>query len=343
MPRTAGADHPAYVIYTSGSTGQPNGVVIEHRSLVNYTEAAAAEYAITADDRVLQFASAGFDAHAEELYPCLTRGGTLVLRTDEMLDSYGDFLARCDEHAVSVLTLPTAFWHDLTGAIAAEGLALPRALRLMIIGGEAARAERVAEWVTQVGGGVRLVNTYGPTEATVVATAATLEDPTLAAGVLGRVPIGRPLGGVEAHVLDDRRRPVPTGVPGELYLGGACLARGYLRRPELTAARFIDDPLRRARRTAVQDGRPGTAAHDGQLEFLGRTDQQVKIRGFRVEPDEIETVLGEHAALREAAVVRARACARRRAADRLCRAGGRGRAERGRAARLPRVRACRIT
>ncbi|MGD0900818.1 MAG: condensation domain-containing protein, partial [Thermoguttaceae bacterium] len=198
LARQTTTEHLAYVIYTSGSTGRPKGVMIEHRALMNYTEAAAAEYEITAADRVLQFASASFDAHVEEVYPCLTRGGTLVLRNDDMLDGK-TFLRMCREWQLTFVTLPTGFWHALIAAIVEEGLAVPATLRLVVIGGEAALPERVATWFDHVDGRVRLLNTYGPTETTVVATAAELGR---ADGRENRVPIGRPLANYRAYVLD---------------------------------------------------------------------------------------------------------------------------------------------
>jgi aspartate racemase len=302
--KLATAANMAYVIYTSGSTGQAKGVMVEHRSVVNYIEAAAAEYNVTAADRVLQFASLSFDAHAEEIYPCLARGGTLVLRTDSMLDSYEGFFKACGDRGVTVLSLPTAYWHELTAAIEARGQALPPCLRLVVIGGEAALPERVAAWLNRVGRGVRLLNTYGPTEATVVATVCQPDDPTGSGGALLPVPIGRPLRNTRVYVLDAHRQPVPVGVPGELYIGGDGVARGYLNRPELTAERFLPDPA--ATNPASRLYRTGDLVRwrsDGQLEFVGRTDQQVKIRGFRVEPGEVDAVLSEHPALREAVVV----------------------------------------
>ncbi len=297
--RTTG-EHLAYVIYTSGSTGRPKGVMIEHRALVNYTQAAIEQYGITAADRVLQFAAASFDAHVEEVFPCLARGGTLVLRDDEMLDCR-TFLERCRQWQLTFVTLPTAFWHELTLAIAAEGLAVPETLRLLVIGGEQAAPERVAAWFRCVGSRVRLLNTYGPTESTVVATAAEL---ARGDGQEKRVPIGRPLGNVRAYVLDRCRQPVPIGVPGELHIGGASLARGYLHRPELTEERFLPEVF--AAKAGARMYKTGDVVRwrsDGRLEFVGRTDQQVKIRGFRIEPGEVEQVLREHPALAGAAVV----------------------------------------
>ncbi|HSP64274.1 MAG TPA: AMP-binding protein, partial [Pyrinomonadaceae bacterium] len=158
----------AYIIYTSGSTGNPKGVQIEQRSLVNFVEAAVAAYEIKPGDRVLQFASLSFDLSAEEIYPALICGATIVLRTDEMISSPREFLNQCDAWRVTVLDLPTAYWHELTDALDEEGVMLPAAVRLVIIGGEQALLERVRVWQKFAGESVRLVNSYGPTETTVV-------------------------------------------------------------------------------------------------------------------------------------------------------------------------------
>lgn len=299
----ASASNPAYVIYTSGSTGQPKGVVIEHRSLVNYAEAVTFTYELTAADKVLQFASISHDAHAEEIYPCLACGGTLVLRTDEMLDSYGAFLRDCERRDLTVLSLPTAYWHELAGAMDAGGLRLPPSVRLVVIGGERAVPDRAAMFLRRMGRGTRLLNTYGPTETTVVATAGELQD-SGRDGPFTAPPIGRPLRNVRAYVLDQTLRPSPVGVPGELFLAGDGLARGYLRRPDLSAEQFLPDPY--AKQPGSRMYRTGDLVRwlpAGELDFLGRVGEQVKIRGFRVEPREVEAVLNEHPALREAVVV----------------------------------------
>jgi amino acid adenylation domain-containing protein len=298
--RQTTAEHLAYVIYTSGSTGRPKGVMIEHRALMNYTQAAIEQYGITGEDRVLQFAAASFDAHVEEIFPCLSQGGTLVLRDDNMLDAK-TFLDRCRQWQLTFVTVPTGFWHELTTAIAEEGLEVPDSLRLLVIGGEAALPERVATWHRCVGTRVRLLNTYGPTETTVVATAAELGPGD---GQGHRVPIGRPLGNYRAYVLDAAREPVPVGVPGELFIGGESLARGYLNRPDLTEERFVADPF--AAKAGARMYKTGDVVRwraDGRLEFIGRTDHQVKIRGFRIEPGEVEQVLREHPDLADAAVM----------------------------------------
>jgi len=164
----------AYIIYTSGSTGRPKGVMVPHRSLVNLSEAARRQYAITPADRVLQCASLSFDTSFEEIFPCLIAGATLVLRDHAALDTIPLFLARCRDWQISVLDLPTAYWHALTLHLAEAQQELPATLRLVIIGGERALVERLAAWQQHVGASVHLVNSYGPTEATVIATAADL-------------------------------------------------------------------------------------------------------------------------------------------------------------------------
>jgi amino acid adenylation domain-containing protein len=297
-------DNLAYMIYTSGSTGQPKGVKVQHSSVVNYVAAACATYALCPDDRVLQFASVSFDASAEEIYPCLATGATLVLRSDAMLGSAALFFEKCREWDISVLNLPTAYWHELTGRFGTEIHALPSRIRLVIIGGERALPERLALWQKFVGRDVRLMNTYGPTEATIVATACDLS----AHGdeLTGRreLPIGRAVRNTQAYVLDRSLNLVPVGVPGELYIGGAGLARCYHDRPALTAERFIPHPF--SSEPGARLYKTGDLARylaDGEIEYLGRGDAQVKVRGYRIEPGEIEAVLAQHAAVVDAVVV----------------------------------------
>ncbi len=318
----------AYIIYTSGSTGRPKGVMVQHRSLVNFSEAARRHYAITPDDRVLQFASLSFDASFEEIFPCLMAGATLVLRTDDTLDTIALFLGRCREWNISVLDLPTAYWHALTLHLSEAQHGLPATVRLVIIGGERALAERLALWQQRVGTSVRLVNSYGPTEATVIATAA-----DLLPGQTTRprdVPIGRPIQNTQIYILDPMMRPLPVGVPGEIYIGGAGLARGYLNQPGLTAERFVPNPFakekgkRKKEKTddaeefdllpftfcllpsgdrLYKTGDRARYLPDGTIQFLGRLDDQVKLRGFRIEPGEIETTLARHPMVRQAVVL----------------------------------------
>ena len=293
----------AYVIYTSGSTGNPKGVMIEHRSLVNFTVTAAAAYKIGSADRVLQFASLSFDLSVEEIYPALTQGATIVLRTAEMISSARDFMHYCKEWRTTILDLPTAYWHELADALNKVDLKLPEAVRLVIIGGEKAAFDRVVAWHQRIGEGVRLVNTYGPTETTVAVTMCDLrpQDESIR---LHTVPIGRPLANVTAYLLDESLRPVPIGAPGELHIGGPGVARGYVNRPDLTAEKFIPDPF-----SDEQDARlykTGDLVRyrpDGNIEFLGRIDNQIKIRGFRVELEEIEQAVRSRTGVADCVVV----------------------------------------
>jgi amino acid adenylation domain-containing protein len=290
-------DAAAYVIYTSGSTGLPKGVVVPHRAIASFVRAARKSYNLAPGDRVLQFAALGFDTSAEEIWPTLAAGATLVLRPDDMAQSIPHFLRELERLGITVLDLPTAFWHELVTGLEAENLELPRALRLVILGGEEALADRFALWHRRVGPAVRLVNTYGPTEATIVATRRELSD--LPPGAL--IPIGRPIPGARAHVLDHFFAPVPPGVRGELWLGGAGVARGYLGRPDLTAERFVPDPF--AEESGARLYRTGDLAvlrPDGDLVFAGRADRQLKVRGYRIEPGEIEAALRLHPAVRDA-------------------------------------------
>jgi len=223
---TVDSDDLAYIIYTSGSSGGPKGVEITHRALANFVREAARIYEITSSDRVLQFASISFDTSIEEIFPCLTSGATLVLRTDSVLDSTPAFLEQCRDREITVLDLPTAYWHELTMTLFGERRQLPNSVRLVIVGGERVIAERVALWQACVDGSVRLLNTYGPTETTVVSTMCDLTHVPVECGVAAEVAIGRPIANVQTLVLDQNLTPVLEGIPGELYIGGLGLARG---------------------------------------------------------------------------------------------------------------------
>ncbi len=286
---------PAYVIYTSGSTGQPKGVVVEHAALAGRVRWMREEYGLRPGDRVAQFASLSFDTHAEELYPALTAGASVLLLPDGAI-SLPDVLREPAGQLVTVLDLPTAYWAQLAESL--DDVTWPRPLRLVIIGGEEAHAATVAKWRNRFGDRVELINTYGPTEATIVATACALG----AADTTGRPPIGWPAGGTVAHVLGRNGEQVPPGRAGELYLGGAGLARGYLGRPALTAERFVPDPYGPPGSRLYRTGDRVRLRADGRLEFLGRLDEQLKVRGFRVEPGEVTAALLTHPGVREAAV-----------------------------------------
>ncbi|MFT2019254.1 amino acid adenylation domain-containing protein [Streptomyces sp. 796.1] len=303
----------AYVIYTSGSTGAPKGVEIGHGALAHFVAGATERYGLTADDRVLQFAPLHFDASVEEIFLTLCAGATLVVRTDAMTESVPTLADACERLRISVLDLPTAYWHEVAYALATGAATLPATLRTVIIGGEAAVPERVDGWRRAVGGAVRLFNTYGPTEATVVATVADLHAPELAAG---DVPIGRPLPGTRAVLVpvDDDQAPDAAGtvgadapgVVGELHLVGEALALGYRGARTADAQRFA--PLARpigADQTprAYRTGDLVRLGEDGLLRFVGRVDGEFKISGHRVHPTEVEAALLRQPGLREAAVV----------------------------------------
>jgi nonribosomal peptide synthetase MxcG len=293
----------AYVIYTSGSTGQPNGVQISHGALAHFVAGATLRYGLGREDRVLQFAPLHFDASVEEIFLTLCAGARLVVRTDEMLQSVPRLLEACAERSITVLDLPTAFWHEVAYSLSTGAAKLPSCVRMVIIGGEAALPERVARWRAAVGPEVLLLNTYGPTEATVVATVATLSGGTEAGAAGEEVPIGRPLPGVQAVLLDERGSLAAPGAEGELYLAGGGLARGYLGRPELDAARFVTLEALPGGPRAYRTGDRARLGEDGQLVFAGRVDDEFKISGHRIDPAEIETVLLGHPGVREAAVV----------------------------------------
>ncbi|MGJ3251031.1 MAG: amino acid adenylation domain-containing protein [Elainellaceae cyanobacterium] len=295
-------DNLAYVIYTSGSTGTPKGVMIEHASLVNFVRDAGDAYGIVASDRILQFSSINFDQATEEIFITLARGATLVLRTPDMMHSVPSFFKACDDFELTVLDLPTAFWHKLCGGLSTARF--PETVRLMLIGGERALPRWFNIWKTYVSPEVKLINTYGPTESTIVATWCNLVGENAVHIDNDVIPIGKPLPNVQTYVLDVDMQPVRVGEIGELYIGGTGLARGYLNRPQLTAERFVyvsingNSPVRVYKTGDLVQYRP-----DGHLEFLDRSDRQEKIRGFRVELREIETVLAQHTAVQQAVVV----------------------------------------
>jgi len=291
-----GPDDLAYVIYTSGSTGEPKGVAVAHGGLADRVRWMVEAYGLGPTDRVLQFAALSFDTHAEELFPILAAGGTVVL-PEAPAELLPEWLPTPAGRSLTVLDLPTAYWHRLVHDLRTEDW--PPRLRLMIIGGDQAEPTAVRAWRERFGDRVQLLNTYGPTEATVVATMARLGE----SDTVARPPIGRPTAGTAAYVLDPAGRPTPVGVPGELHLAGTGLARGYLGRPELTEARFSADPYGPPGARMYRTGDRVRLRRDGQLEFLGRVDRQVKIRGYRVEPGEVEAALAAHPEVAQAAVV----------------------------------------
>lgn len=277
----------AYLIYTSGSTGRPKGVLVSHQALGNLVTALAKLLGAVPEDRILQFAPLSFDASIWELAMAFGAGARLCVPARDV-PLAGDHLATMvEKNQATIVTLPPSVLATVTPA------AVPT-LRTVVVAGEECTPGLAARWTDAV----RLVNAYGPTEATVCATAHECGRGT---GAADRVPIGGPISGVRVHVLDDALRPVPIGTPGELVIGGAGLAAGYHQRPDLTAHRFVTSPHMPSERL-YRTGDLARWRHDGALDFLGRIDTQVKVRGHRVELGEVEAALTRVEGVPEAAV-----------------------------------------
>ncbi len=300
--RAPDPEAPAYLIYTSGSTGRPKGVVVPHRAVGAHAMAAIETYGLTRADRVLQFASLSFDISVEEIFPTLAAGASLFLRSPGMATSMATLVAEIDRNAITVLQLPTSFFHELVPHLE-RTRQMPRSVRLVVVGGERASAAAYERFAA-IAPGVRWINAYGPTEATVTAT--TAEPARLARVPGGEVPIGRPFGRSRIYLVDRARRRVPRGARGEIAIGGPQVALGYFGDPEKTRARFFADPFDAHGGSAYASGDVGFWRPDGELELVGRVDDQVKIRGFRVEPGEVEAALASLPEV-ETAVVMARA------------------------------------
>ncbi|HEX6367447.1 MAG TPA: amino acid adenylation domain-containing protein [Longimicrobium sp.] len=290
-----GPESLAYVVYTSGSTGRPKGVALPHRTL-----AALVAWQLEgagAPARTLQLAPVSFDVSLQETFVALCSGSTLVVAPEEARRDPRVLLRLLDQAAVERLFLPPSILHLLAAAPA--GAPVPGALREVVSAGDALRVtDAVAAFFGRLPGAV-LRNQYGPSETHVV-TEQVLDG--VPAGWPALVPLGRPVAGAAAYVLDGAGSPVPAGVAGELYLGGPGVARGYHGRPALTAERFVPDPFGAPGGRLYRTGDRARRRADGVLEFLGRVDRQVKVRGFRVEPGEAEAALLRHPAVRDAAV-----------------------------------------
>ncbi|RMP61353.1 hypothetical protein ALQ18_00744 [Pseudomonas marginalis pv. marginalis] len=288
----------AYVIYTSGSTGKPKGVAINHAALSEFASIAADYSCLTPDDRVLQFATLNFDGFVEQLFPALTRGASVVLRGPQLWDG-AELYRQIIAQGITLADLPTAYWKLFLQDCLAAGPRAYGALRQVHIGGEAMPLDGPALWRRAGLGHVRLLNTYGPTEATVVSSVLDCSDATTVIGASAS-PIGRALAGRGLYVLDRDLNLLPMGAVGELYIASQSgLARAYLQQPALTAERFVADPLGHSGERVYRTGDLARCRADGVIEYVGRVDHQVKIRGFRIELGEIEALLLAQPGVRE--------------------------------------------
>ncbi len=288
---SASANNLACVIYTSGSTGNPKGAMIQHSNLANLVTWHHGAYQLQPADQITQIASVSFDALGWEIWPCLAAGATLHIAPDETRFSPDKLWKWICKKGITVCFLPTP--------LAEAFLSTTKdrehdhcAMRALLTGGDRLRSFLLHDFEFQ------LFNHYGPTENTVVSTWSLVN-----AGLAGPPSIGRPITNTQAFILDDALQPVPVGVAGEIYLGGANLARGYLARPELTAEMFLPNPFSSV--SGARLYRTGDRAKwltNGDIQFLGRSDEQVKVRGFRIEPAEIETAIRTYPGIRECAV-----------------------------------------
>jgi len=300
-PRTVSNAQLAYIIFTSGSTGEPKGVMVEHRSVVNHNLAIASRFGLRPGDRMLQFAPLSFDAAAEDLYPPLAVGATVVMRNG-LVPAHA-LTPSLEQEDITLISLPPTYIEEWVRQMDALGQRVPARLRLLAPGGDVLKRETYEAWLRVGGSHAPWLNVYGPTECTI--TSATCDIPGAEGpGTDATFPIGRPIPRVRFYLLDEHLEPVLPGLPGKVYIGGAALSRGYLGAPDMTAERFLPDPF--AAEPGARMYHTGDLARlqpDGRLRFLGRADHQVKIRGFRIELSEIENCLRRFPEVEEAVVL----------------------------------------
>ncbi|MFN6218433.1 MAG: amino acid adenylation domain-containing protein [Aphanizomenon sp.] len=299
-------DNLAYVIYTSGSTGKPKGVMITHQNIVNHATSIIDKYQINSHDRILQFTTFIFDVAAEEIFPAWLSGATLIICPQEMVTNLIEFSQFLAQESLTVVNLPTPYWQEWVLEIDRKISQIPDSLRLVITGSDQVLPEKLALWqklVTEKRQNIQWINAYGLTETTITSTVYQLPV-NYQLNTTHSVPIGRPIANTEIYILDQNLQPVPIGIPGELHIGGAGLARGYLNRKQLTNEKFISNPISSSKSSRLyKTGDLARYLPDGNIEFLGRIDYQVKIRGFRIELGEIEAVLAQHPLVKSSAVI----------------------------------------
>lgn len=297
-PAEVGGDMPAYLLFTSGSTAEPKPVVTPRRAISAAVRSLRALFELTPRDRVLQLASLNWDTCLEELLPTLTAGACIVIDPDAVGGSILRLVRAIERDRITMVDMPTALWHELVHDLADVHAPLPAALRLVAIGGEAVRPRRLQEWCRLDTARIRLLNTYGCTETTLVTHAAELHGPRASAPAGGwaagqPVPIGHALPHVDEHIDDE----------GQLWIGGDGVALGYLNAPVMTAARFVFAELAGRRQRVFLTGDRVKRDASGALLHLGRLDAQLKVRGVRVDPAEVEAELLCHSGVAEVAVV----------------------------------------
>ncbi|WP_340615160.1 amino acid adenylation domain-containing protein [Xenorhabdus thailandensis] len=302
--------HLAYIIYTSGSTGNPKGVMLEHRNVVSLIHAHCQISEPGLGDRILQFVTFAFDISVSDIFPTLASGATLVLRPPQLKIPDNRFVDFLREQKVTVINIPTAFWHHWVQEIKSGHIGFSPYIRTVIVGGDKVEYRYLVDWLscpeTQ---SCRWFNAYGPTEITITATAMLIDKEMVTDNkhippITNNIPIGRPLSNTRIYILDAFGQPVPIGVSGEIYIGGMGVARGYSNQPELTAERFIIDPFSEHPNARMyKTGDLARWRSDGNIEYLGRNDFQVKLRGYRIELGEIEARLMQCHGVREAIVL----------------------------------------
>ena len=287
--QTAEPDNLVYVIYTSGSTGKPKGVALGHGAVVNLIFAQTKVFGICNGERILQWSSINFDASVEQIFLALTTGAQLVLFPNTIVSNPTRVKQLIDSQQITHFHSVPSFLAQVLSTVASS-------LKRVISGGDVCPVGTAKAWMKQC----RFYNTYGPTETTVTAIGHLL---TFVGSSLN-IPIGKPISNTRAYIIGLQQQPVPLGAPGELYIGGVGVARGYLKRPAVTAEKFLPDFTKNAvGKRLYRTGDLARYLPDGNIEFLGRIDHQVKIRGYRIELGEIESVLGQHSAVQEAVVV----------------------------------------
>ena len=289
----------AYIMYTSGSTGKPKGVQIEHLALTTYCLADIEAYQLTVNDRTLQFSTLNFDIAIEEIFPPLLIGSSVVVRPRERASNANELSTIIRKYNISAIHLATAYWHEWVDLMVATGDRVPDTLRLVIATGEKVSVEHYRRWLNLTDHDLLWCNAYGPTETTVTATVfipdANFNDDNM--------PIGKPLPGYSAWILDDQLAPVALGETGNLFIGGPALARGYLNRPDRNAQAFLDVDLPGQGQTRLY--RTGDLARwlpDGNIDFAGRVDHQIKLGSYRIEPGEIEAAVNKHPSVLESLI-----------------------------------------